>query len=319
MAKKKVYITRFIEQGSIDYLKNYFDVEVNEKDSAVTREEFLERIKAADGVICIHTEKIDAEAMDAGRNVKIFANCAVGHDNIDVKEAYRRGLYVTCTPEVLSDTTAEVAFALLMGCARRIVDADKFTKNGEFKEWSSKIFSGYDVTGKTVGIIGAGRIGRAFAKKCSGFDVKTIYCNRRRNLDFEKDFNAEYVTLEELLKSSDFISVHVPLTEETHHLIGEEEFNLMKKSAVLINTARGPVIDEKALARALKTKKIFGAGLDVYENEPFFELELKDMDNVILLPHIGSATFETRHKMAMLAAENIYEVLNGREPLTPIE
>jgi len=318
MAKKKVYVTRFMENDSIEYLKNYFNVEVNEKNSSISREEFLDRIKDADGVMCMPTEKIDSEAMNIGKSVKIFANCAVGYDNIDVNEAYRRGVYVTNTPDVLSDTTAELAFALLMGCARRIVDADRYTRNGEFKEWSSTVFLGYDILGKTVGIIGAGRIGRAFAKKCSGFDVKIIYYNRKKDMDFEKEFNATYATLEELLRNSDFISLHTPYTSETHHLIGESEFNIMKKNAIIINTSRGPVVDEKALVNALKTKKIYGAGLDVYEKEPCFEPELKDMDNVILLPHIGSATFQTRRKMAMLAVENIFEVLNGRKPLTPI-
>ena len=319
MTKKKVYITRIIDQNSIDFLKKHFDVEVNEKDAAVPRGEFLEKIKNADGVISIHTDKIDGEAMEIGKNVKIFANCAVGYENMDVKEARRRGVYVTNTPEVLSDTTAELAFALLIGCARKIVDADNYTRNGEFKAWSSKNFLGYDIKGKTLGIIGAGRIGKSLAKKCTGFEMKIVYYNRKRDMEFEKDFNAKYVALDILLKEADFISLHTPLTKETFHLIGEKEFNQMKSNAILINTARGPVVDEKALVQALKDKKIYGAGLDVYEDEPSFEPELKDLENVILLPHIGSATYETRARMAMLAAKNIYEVLSDREPLTPIK
>jgi len=319
MKKKKVYITRFIDQNSIDFLKEHFEVEVYEKDSAVPRKEFLEKIKLADGVISLPTDKIDCEAMETGKNVKIFANCSVGYENMDVKEAGQRGVYVTNTPGVLSDTTAELAFALLIGCARRIVEADKYTRNGEFKAWSSKIFLGYDLKEKTLGIIGAGRIGKSLAKKCAGFDMKIIYCNRKRDLQFEKDFNSVYVSFEELLKNADFISLHTPLTEETFHLIGKKEFAMMKSSAIIINTARGPVIDEKALVAALKEKRIYGAGLDVYEKEPNFEPELKDLENVILLPHIGSATHETRGKMAMLAAKNVYEVLNYREPLTPIK
>ena len=319
MTKKKVYITRIIDQNSIDFLKKHFDVEVYEKDAAVPRSEFLEKIKLADGVISLPTDKIDGEAMETGKNVKIFANCAVGYENIDVKEAWCRGVYVTNTPEVLSDTTAELAFALLIGCARKIIDADNYTRNGEFKAWSSKNFLGYDIKGKTLGIIGAGSIGKSLAKKCSGFEMKIVYYNRKRDMEFEKHFNAKYVTLDILLKESDFISLHTPLTKETFHLIGEREFSLMKSNAIIINTARGPVVDEKALVRALKDKKIYGAGLDVYEAEPSFEPELKDLENVILLPHIGSATYETRAKMAMLAANNIYEVLSGREPLTPIK
>lgn len=319
MKKKKVYLTRFIDQNSIDFLKEHFEVEVYEKDSAIPRKEFLEKIKLADGVISLPTDKIDGEAMETGKNVKVFANCSVGYENMDVEEAWRRGVYVTNTPEVLSDTTAELAFALMIGCARRIVEADKYTRNGEFKAWASKIFLGYDLKEKTLGIIGAGRIGKSLAKKCSGFDMKIIYYNRKRDFEFEKDFNAEYVSLEELLKNSDFISLHTPLTEETFHLIGKKEFALMKSSAIIINTARGPVIDEKALVAALKEKRIYGAGMDVYEKEPNYEPELKHLDNVILLPHIGSATHETRAKMAMLAAKNVYEVLNDREPLTPIK
>ncbi len=318
MTEKKVFITRFMDGEAIEFLKKHFQVEVFDRDSQVPREEFLEKISSAEGVISINTDRIDQEAMDAGKHVKIFANCAVGYDNIDVEEAYRRGVVVTNTPGVLSDTTAELAFVLMMGCARRIADADRYTRNGGFKEWSSIKFLGTDVTGKTVGIIGAGRIGRAFAKKCKGFDMKLLYHNRKRDIGFEEDFNARYVSLEELLKECDFVSLHVPLTNETFRLIGEKEFSMMKHSAILINTARGAVIDEKALVDALRHKKISGAGLDVYEKEPNFEQELKEFENVILLPHIGSGTRETRHKMAMLAAENIYEVLNGRKPVTPI-
>ncbi|MHC1721167.1 MAG: 2-hydroxyacid dehydrogenase [Clostridiaceae bacterium] len=319
MAKKKVYVTRYFEEDSIDFLKKHFDVEVYDKDEPVPREIFLRKIGEADAVISIPGDKVDAEAMDIGKNVKIFANAAVGYDNIDVSEAAKRGVYVTNTPDVLSDTTAELAFALMLGCARRIVDADQYTRDGLFKMWSTKKFLGYDIKGKTVGIVGAGRIGKAFAKKCSGFDVKIIYHNRRRDPEFERDYKAEFASLEVLLKNSDFISIHTPLTEETYHIISDNEFAMMKKNAVIINTARGPVLDEKALVRALKAKKIYGAGLDVYEKEPSFEEELKELENVILLPHIGSGTFETRRKMAMLAAENVYEVLSGRKPITPIE
>jgi len=318
MEKKKVYVTRYFEQDSIDFLRQHFDVEVYEKDEPVPREIFLRKISDADAVMSIPGDKVDAEAMDIGKNVKIFANVAVGYDNMDVAEANKRGVYVTNTPDVLSDTTAELAFALMLGCARRIVDADQYTRDGLFKIWSTKKFLGYDIKGKTVGILGAGRIGKAFAKKCSGFDVKIVYNNRKRDPEFERDLNAEFASFEDLLKNSDFISVHTPLTKETHHLISDHEFDMMKKNAVIINTSRGPVIDEKALVRALKEKKIYGAGLDVYEKEPFFEEELKEFENVILLPHIGSGSFETRRKMAMLAAENIHEVLNGRKPITPI-
>ncbi|MBP1744576.1 MAG: D-isomer specific 2-hydroxyacid dehydrogenase, NAD-binding [Firmicutes bacterium] len=314
----RVYVTRVVDWEAIEFLKRYFNVKVYGEDSAVPRDEFLDRIKDADAVITVPTDRIDTVALDAGRNVKIFSNCAVGYDNIDVAEATRRGILVSNTPEVLNGTTAELAFALMLGCARRVVDADRYTREGKFREWSATKFLGYDLKGKTVGIIGAGRIGSAFAKMCSAFEMKVIYHNRKRNSDFEKETGAEYAVLEELLRESDFISLHPPLTESTRHMIGDKEFSMMKRNAVLINTSRGPVIDEKALVRALKEKKIFGAGLDVYENEPEIEEELKALDNVILLPHIGSATKETRRKMAMLAAANVYEVLSGRTPKTPV-
>lgn len=319
MDRKKIYITRRMDSRSIEYLKQYFEVEINELDDALDREYFLKKIKDVDGVMCIHTEKIDSEAFEAGKNVKIFANCAVGYDNIDVKEAYRRGVYVTNTPEVLSNATAEIAFSLLICSARSIIDADKFTRDGNFKKWSAKNFLGHEITGKTVGIIGAGRIGRAFSKKCTGFDMKIIYHNRKRDIEFESEYGAKFTDLDTLLKEADFISVHVPLSFDTKHLISTREFNLMKNSAVLINTSRGPVIDEKALIKALKDKKIWGAGLDVFENEPEFDKELAAFPNVVLLPHIGSATIETRAKMAMLAAKNIKEVLFGNSPITPIK
>lgn len=315
---KKVYVTRLVDVEAVEFLKKHFSVEVYGEDSAVPREEFLERIKDADAVITVPTDRVDAAAMDAGKGVKIFANCAAGYDNIDAAEASRRCIIVSNTPEVLNETTAELAFALLIGCARRVVDADRYTKEGNFREWSATKFLGYDLKAKTVGIIGAGRIGIAFARMCSGFDMKVIYHNRNRNKDFEKEFAAPYVGLEELLRRSDFISLHPPLTESTRHMISDRELGMMKRNAVLINTSRGPVVDEKALVRALKDKRLFGAGLDVYENEPEIEAELKALDNVILLPHIGSATLDTRKKMAMLAAANVYEVLNGRKAKTPV-
>jgi glyoxylate reductase len=314
----KVFVSRFIDHKSIEFLKKHFNVNVYEKDAAVPRDEFLRKIADADGVITVPTDKIDSAAMDAGRNVKIFANCAVGYDNMDVSEGVRRGVVMTNTPDVLSETTAELAFALMIGCARRVVDADRYTREGSFTEWSATKFLGYDLKGQTVGIIGAGRIGMAFARMCSGFDMKLVYHNRKMDGDIERELGAEFVSLEELLKRSDFISIHTPLTDSTRHMISDREFCMMKNNAVIINTSRGAVIDEKALVRALSEKKIFGAGLDVYENEPQFERELKDLDNVILLPHIGSATLETRSRMAMLAAINVYEVLSGRKPKTPV-
>jgi lactate dehydrogenase-like 2-hydroxyacid dehydrogenase len=219
---------------------------------------------------------------------------------------------------VLTDATADLAWALLFAAARRVVESDKFMRNGYYKEWAPKLFLGQDITGKTLGIIGLGRIGKAFAKKSKGFDMNILYYNRSRDEKFEQKYGAKYVDMDALLKESDFISIHLPLTEETRHLIGENEFNKMKKTVIIINTARGPIIDEKALVTALKSGRVMAAGLDVYEREPEFEMELKDLDNVVMLPHIGSATIDTRTNMALMAAQNIVEVLSGNKPLNPV-
>lgn len=318
MDKMKVYITREIPEEGIELLQKYFDVEINKEDRTLSKLELIDKIKDKDGVLCMLVDVIDKEVMDNAGNVKIFANYAVGFNNIDIKEAKNRGIFVTNTPDVLTDATADLAWALLFAAARRVVESDKFMRNGNYKEWTPKLFLGQDITGKTLGIIGLGRIGKAFAKKSKGFDMNILYYNRSRDEKFEQKYGAKYVDIDALLKESDFISIHLPLTEETKHLIGENEFNKMKKTAILINTARGPIIDEKALVSALKTGRIVAAGLDVYEREPEFEMELKDLDNVVMLPHIGSATFDTRTNMALMAAQNILEVLNGNAPLNPV-
>jgi glyoxylate reductase len=261
---------------------------------------------------------IDKEVIDNASGVKIFANYAVGFNNIDISEAKSRGVFVTNTPDVLTDTTADLAWALLFAAARRVVESDKFMRSGKFEKWSSKLLLGQDITGKTLGIIGLGKIGKAFGKKSIGFEMNILYYNRSRDEEFEQKYGAEYVDMDTLLKESDFISIHLPLTDETIHFIGKNEFNKMKKTAILVNTARGPIIDEKALVEALKSRRILAAGLDVYEREPEFEMELKDLDNVVMLPHIGSATAETRTNMALMAAQNIVEVLNGNRPLNPV-
>ncbi|HAA64756.1 MAG TPA: D-glycerate dehydrogenase, partial [Thermoanaerobacter sp.] len=244
------------------------------------------------------------------------ANYAVGFDNIDLKEATKRRIYVTNTPDVLTNATAELAWALLFTAARRVVEADKFTREGKFTGWAPNLFLGKAVTGKTLGVIGAGRIGQAFAKMSKGFEMKILYTANTPKEEFEKETGAKYVDLETLLKESDFVSIHVPLTPHTRHLIGEKELKLMKKTAILINTARGPVVDEKALVNALKNKDIYAAGLDVYEKEPEITEELKTLDNVVILPHIGSATDEARRDMAVLVAQNIIDVIEGRTPRT---
>ncbi|MDP9751380.1 2-hydroxyacid dehydrogenase [Thermoanaerobacter pentosaceus] len=312
----KVYVTRMIPEEGIELLKKYCEVEINPEDRPLKREELLEVIKDKDAVVTQLNEKVDAEFFHTAKNLKIVANYAVGFDNIDLKEATKRRIYVTNTPDVLTNATAELAWALLFTAARRVVEADKFTREGKFTGWAPNLFLGKAVTGKTLGVIGAERIGQAFAKMSKGFEMKILYTANTPKEEFEKETGAKYVDLETLLKESDFVSIHVPLTPHTRHLIGEKELKLMKKTAILINTARGPVVDEKALVNALKNKDIYAAGLDVYEKEPEITEELKTLDNVVILPHIGSATDEARRDMSVLVAQNIIDVIEGRTPRT---
>ncbi|EMT38070.1 D-isomer specific 2-hydroxyacid dehydrogenase, NAD-binding [Thermoanaerobacter thermohydrosulfuricus WC1] len=312
----KVFVTRAIPEEGLNLLRKYCEVEVSPYDRMLTKEELLEKVQGKNAVITQLTDKVDKEFFEAAKEVKIVANYAVGFDNIDLEEATRRGVYITNTPDVLTNATAELAWALLFATARRVVESDKFMRAGKFQSWAPMLFLGKGVTGKTLGIIGAGRIGQAFAKMAKGFDMKILYTARSPKKEFEEETGAQYVDLDTLLKESDFVSIHVPLTPETRHLIGEKELKLMKKSAILINTGRGPVVDEKALVKALKNKDIYAAGLDVYEREPLFEEELAQLDNVVMLPHIGSATEEARRDMSILVAQNIIDVIEGRVPRT---
>ncbi len=315
---KRVLVTRDIPESGIEMLQEKYEVVVNRADIAMTREQMLEEFPKYDGIVSALTDQIDAEIIEACKNVKIFANYAVGFNNFDVEAAKAQGILLSNTPDVLSDSTAETAWSLLFAVSRRIVEADRYVREGKWKNFSAKLMLGQDVHGKTLGIIGAGRIGERFAEKARGYHMRILYHNRTRRLDFEKRFNATYVELDELYAESDFISLHCPLTEETRHLLDADAFRKMKFSAIVVNTSRGPVIDEVALVEALKMNEIWGAGLDVYENEPEIHPDLLEMDNVVLLPHIGSATTETREKMSQMAARNIIEVLEGREPVNPV-
>lgn len=313
--KPKIYVTRLLPKPGMDMLAEVFDVEVNPHDRVVTREELLKGVKGKDALLSLLTENIDAEVMDAEPNLKVIANYAVGFNNIDVAAATERGIPVTNTPGVLTDTTADLAFTLLVSTARRIVEADKYMRAGKYQGWAPMLFLGQDIHNKTLGIVGFGRIGQVMAQRAMGFEMKILYTDAQRApKEIEEKYGAEYTTLEDLLKRSDFVSLHVPLLESTRHLISDEQFDLMKKTAILINTARGPVVDEKALVRALKAGKIAGAGLDVFEREPEFEPELAELDNVIMVPHIASASVETRTKMATMAAENAIAVIKGEVP-----
>ena len=315
MKRPDVYVTRMLPEPAIELLKKHCEVEINPDDRVLTREELLEKVKGRDAVLCLLTDIIDEEVLEtAGAKCRIFANYAVGYNNIDVKAAAKRKIIVTNTPGVLTDATADLAWALLFSVSRRIAESDKYIREGKFKGWGPMLFLGRDITGKTLGIIGAGRIGANFAKKSNGFDMRILYNDIKPNEKFENETGAVYVDKEALLKESDFISVHVPLLPSTRHLIGEKEFKLMKKTTVLINTSRGPVVDERALVKALKEGEIWGAGLDVYENEPELEPGLSGLDNVVIVPHIASATIETRTNMGLIAVRNIIAVFDGETP-----
>lgn len=314
----KVYVTRMIPQPGLDMLGSKCDIEVNPQDRPLSHEELLEKVKGRDAIISLLTDRIDKEIIDAGANgdppLRIIANYAVGYENIDVAHATERSIFVSNTPEVLTQTTADLAWGLMLAIARRIPEAERFTRAGKFKGWSPTLFLGGDVHGKTLGIVGAGRIGAAVAMRSKGFNMKVLYTDVRPNYELERELSARRVDMDTLLRESDFVSIHVPLMPETRHLIGRRSLAMMKRSAYLINTSRGAVIDERALADALRNGVIAGAALDVYENEPAITPELLELDNVILVPHIASASLETRTKMAIVAAENVLSALNGKTP-----
>lgn len=315
----KVVITRKLPGEPEKLLKkNGFKVFVYEKDQSIPRNEFLKLTKDADAVLSLLTERIDKEAINNFSKCKIVANCAVGYNNIDVPYAKEKDLVITNTPYVLTDATADLTVALILACARRLREGEQMMRENKFTGWKPDMLLGFDLKGKTVGIIGAGRIGRATARRLKGFGVKIIYFDRKKRDEFETEFLAKKVSLKDLMKKSDIISVHLPLSKETHHILGGEALSLMKKSAVIVNTSRGEIVEEKALIKLLKQNKIFAAGFDVYENEPIVNPVLRTLKNVFLLPHIGSATVETRSAMALLAANNIISVLKGKEPITPV-
>ncbi|MEN3184124.1 MAG: glyoxylate reductase [Atribacterota bacterium] len=314
--KPNVFITRRIPEEGIRIVMEHCTVEVSDYDGVLPREMLLEKVRNRDGILCLLTDTIDREVMDAaGPSLRVIANYAVGYNNIDVEEATRRGIMVTNTPGVLTETTADLAWALMMSIARRIVEADKFVRAGKFRGWEPMLFLGTDVYGATLGLLGFGRIGQAMARRAKGFNMRVLYYDLvRAPFHVERELQVEFRPLPELLQEADFVSIHVPLTKDTYHLIGERELRMMKKEAYLINTARGPVVDEKALVRALKEGWIRGAALDVFENEPEVEPELLELDNVVLAPHIGSASYATRTKMAIMAAENLVRALRGEIP-----
>jgi len=316
MRRPKVYITREIPERGLKRIIERFDAEIWPKYDPPPKHVIIEKARDADALVTLLTDRIDAEVFNAAPKLKIIAHMAVGYDNIDVEEATKRGIYVTNTPGVLTETTADLAWALLMAIARRIVEADRYVREGKWKvAWHPIMLLGRDIYGATLGIIGAGRIGSSIARRARGFNMKILYYDIIRRPELEKEFDAEYVDLDTLLRESDFITIHVPLTKETYHMINAERLKLVKKTAYIINTSRGAVIDEKALYEALREGRIAGAALDVFEQEPIsMDNPLLKLDNIVLTPHIGSASYETRSKMAEMVAENLIAFFEGRVP-----
>jgi len=321
---KKIYITRDIPEAGPNKLREKgFEVDISSKEGVLSKEELKEALsqKEYDGVLCLLTDTIDKEIFDVIPSAKIFANYAVGFNNIDVGEAKKRGVIITNTPEVLTDTVAEHTFALILSITSRIVEGDRFVRAGKYEGWAPKLLLGNDLKGKTLGILGAGRIGSRVAHHGkNGFDMNIIYYDIKQNTEIEKKLEAKfYPSVEEILKKADVVSVHVPLLDSTKHLLNKERFAMMKPSAYVVNSSRGPVIDEIALVEALKTGLIKGAALDVFEREPEVAPGLKELDNVVLTPHIASATEETRAKMSELAADNLIAFFEGLEPPNTIK
>ena len=316
MSKLKIYVTRELPERGLRIIKQHFDAEVWPEYAPPPKKVIIDKAKNVDAMATLLSDKIDAEVFDVAPKLKIVSQLAVGFDNINVQEATKRGIYVTNTPEVLTDTTADFAWALLMAVARRVVEADKYVRMGQWKVgWHPAMMTGRDVYGATIGIVGAGRIGYAVAKRAKGFDMKILFYDVIPRPEMEKDFGARRADLDTIFKESDFISIHVPLMKETHHLVNEEKLKLMKKTAYLINNSRGPVVDEKALYTALKEGRIAGAGLDVFEQEPTSPDDpLLKLDNVVVAPHISSASIETRSKMAEMVAENLVSFFEGKKP-----
>ncbi|MEF8834917.1 MAG: D-glycerate dehydrogenase [Candidatus Thermoplasmatota archaeon] len=311
----EIFVTRKIPDIGIKKLKERHDVEVSQKSRNLTKEELIEGVKGKDAILCLLTDTIDEEIIDAGKDLKVISNYAVGYDNIDVEAATERGIAVTNTPGVLTEATAEIAWALMMAVARNVVQGDEFVREDRFEGWDPTLMLGHELHDKTLGIVGMGNIGSKVAEISQSFEMDIIYYNRSRNKEVEKEFGAEYVGLDELLSKSDFVSLHVPLTEETEEMIGKEELDKMSEDSYLINTARGKVVDEEALVEALEDGGIAGVGIDVYADEPDgANPKYYDLENVVLTPHLGSASYRSREGMAVMAAENMLAVLEGDEP-----
>ena len=313
--KPKVLVTRKIFKEALDLLKDHIEYEIGSREGELTKQDLLEKVRDKQGILSLLVDTIDRDVIDAAPQLKIIANCAVGYDNIDIDYVRKKGILVTNTPGVLTETTADLTWALILSVARRIPQADVFTREKMYLGWELDLYLGREVTGKCLGIIGMGRIGKAVASRARAFRMKVVYSDPHRLPKKEEVlYQASWLSLEDLLRTADIVTLHTSLTPETTHLISADRLRLMKKEAILVNVSRGPVVNELALAEALEQKIIWAAGLDVYEREPEIEERLLSLDNVVLLPHIGSATFETRTRMATMAAKNLVQGLSGKQP-----
>lgn len=312
MSQPKVFITRRLPTA-LEPLQQVASIEVWTERQPPPYEVLLEKVKTIDGLLCLLTDQIDQQLIEVGTSLKVISQMAVGYDNIDIAAVTQRHIPVGHTPGVLTDATADFAWALLMAAARRVVEADRLTRAGEWRTWEPDLLLGPNVTGATLGIVGFGRIGQAVARRAKGFEMRILYTSRHRcNLELEQALGVEFVTFERLLQESDFVTIHTPLSDDTYHLFSDREFKRMKPSAMLINTARGPIVDPDALYRALSSRQIAGAALDVTEPEPIpMDSPLLTLDNLIVAPHIGSASRQTREKMANMALENLMAGLRG--------
>ncbi len=315
----KIYVTRLIPKQGLDLLCRFAEAKVWEGELPPPRELLLEEVKQVEGLLSLLTDTIDAGLMDAAPNLRVISNYAIGYDNIDVEAATERGILVCHTPGVLTDTTADFAFTLLVCVARRVVEAARYVREGRWKTWEPMVCLGYDIYGSTLGLVGLGRIGSAVAKRAAGFDMRILYHDPYRQPRLEAELGLIYTDLETLLRESDFISLHTPLTPETYRMIGREQYKIMKNTAILINTSRGQVVDQEALYEALVSGEIAGAGLDVTDPEPIDASDpLLTLDNCVVAPHIASASIATRTLMATMAAENLIAGLQGRMPRNPV-
>jgi glyoxylate/hydroxypyruvate/2-ketogluconate reductase len=313
--KPKVLVTREVFDETLEYLALHCDADSNQGDVALDPEGLARRLAGKSGLMCALTDRVDAKLLERCPDLKAVANIAVGYNNIDLPACTARGIMATNTPGVLDDSTADLAWALMLGAARRLTELERRVRAGEWTGWRLKQWLGVDVHHATLGIFGLGRIGQAIARRAAGFEMKVLYHNRKRvAADIEKRVNASYVDKDELLRQSDFVLLQVPYSPETHHMIGERELKLMKPTAILINSTRGGVVDDAALIAALKAGTLRAAGLDVFENEPRLNPEFLKLDNVALAPHVGSSTEATRRAMAMTAAKNLVAALSGGTP-----